>query len=357
MGRTQYVAIRLLRMIGESTLNWLSYISKLAEASKEAVRIDDVFADLSSQFVGAVKFLLRAQALPEMNLDALRSNLLRKIQQMGFDGDTRSIERRPDADVGHRAARFAFGVDARPRHINPLRGEHLLFRLQIQRREGELSPDASAFDDFSGQHKRAPKQPRCVRNVALSDRLTDARARNDFAAMCDWRNHNDVETQAHSQFAQSLYIARLAMAEVEIFTDENSPNLQVAHQNLINEFLWRQPRQIQRKRHYHGRLEADHPEPIHALRARREARRRGFGLKHFSRRGIECEHCRNTAGFDRALLDGAQNRLMTQVNTVEIADRQDAPALGRGIVRRPFRGRSEPPNFRMPRIHSRNRNR
>src|SRR5579859_4419827 len=131
------------------------------------------------------------------------------------------------------------------------------------------------------------------------------------------------------------------MTETKIFADENRANAKLLHEDLFDEFGWRELRKLDGEGLDHGGFEADDPEPIDALVVGRKTARSGIGTKNFQRRRLEGEGGGDIAGNGGAMRDVAQDFLVAEMNAVEVSDGQNAAAMKWSVVGVPCFGRME----------------
>src|ERR1700682_4838222 len=125
------------------------------------------------------------------------------------------------------------------------------------------------------------------------------------------------------------------MTEAEVFSNQDSADAQAADEYLLDKLFGRDARKVQREGKHHSGFHANHSEPVHALRICGEARRRRFGAEYFAGRGIKRECRSDSFVFRRALNGRAQYRLVTEVDAIEVANRQDTAALRKCVVSGP----------------------
>ena len=131
------------------------------------------------------------------------------------------------------------------------------------------------------------------------------------------------------------------MAEPEIFADKNGFTMQIADENLLDKFAGGEPRELESEWQNHDSFEAERVEPLHALRVGREPQRGRLRVEHLSRRGIKREGCGDRTEGVGALDGGAKNRLMAQMDAIEVANGQHAGVAEGCIARGPGLRRRE----------------
>src|SRR5258707_5558939 len=238
---------------------------KAAEAGEEAAGAGDVAGDLSAQRFGAGEFLFFAEALPEAEVHALGGDVAGKIEQVSFDAEGSAVEGGAHADVGDGAAAAGFAFEESACYVDAAGGQKLLFRLQVQRGERKAAAGAGAGNNFAGEGEGAAEEPGGVGDVGGGDFAANGGAGDDFAIEGDGRNDFDGEPVARTQLAEQGYVAALPVTEAKIFTHQHGAHVQATNENLIDEFLRGEAREIEGEGEDDGGLETDGAEPIHAL--------------------------------------------------------------------------------------------
>src|SRR6266704_3918157 len=125
------------------------------------------------------------------------------------------------------------------------------------------------------------------------------------------------------------------MPEAKIFADEDGLYMQIADKNLLDKFSGREPRQVEGERKHHNGFEAEHVEPLHALSVGGKPRRRRLRAKHFPRRRVK-RKSRGDRTEGMGVFDGgAKDRLMAQMDAIEVADGQNTGVAISCIARCP----------------------
>src|SRR6266478_1635163 len=231
------------------------------------------------------------------------------------------------------AARLS--IEAGARDVDTASGKQFLFRGEVQGGEGEAAARPGAADDFTSENEGPAQKARGVRHVARGNFAANDGAGDDFSPIDHRRNDHDVEPVFCAKFREQLHIARLLMPEAKIFTDQNGLYVQIAEENLLDKFFGRETRKIECERENHNGFEPERVEPLHALRVGGEAEGSGFRAKHFARRGIKGENSGYGIEGTSALDGGAENRLMAQMDAIEVPDGKDTSVAKRGIARSP----------------------
>jgi hypothetical protein len=180
-----------------------------------------------------------------------------------------------------------------------------------------------------------------MRHVSLGDLPANNRAGNDFTAILHGGDDLDIESKLRAEFLQQLYIPGLFVAEMEILANQHGLHMQIAYENLLDEFLGRKPREFEREGQDNGGFETERIEPFQSLRIGREARGRGLRPEYFPRRWVKGKRGGDRMQSLRALDSGAKNRLMAQVDAIEVANGQHTTVPVCGIAQRPSLGRGE----------------
>src|SRR6266436_9108349 len=122
------------------------------------------------------------------------------------------------------AARLAFKT--RARDIDAAGGKEFLFHREIQSGKGEAAPRAGAGDHVAGESKRPAEKARGMGDVARGDFPANDSAGDHFSAINHGRNDNDLEAMLCAKLGKQFHVARLLVPEPEIFTEQNSLNVQ-----------------------------------------------------------------------------------------------------------------------------------
>src|SRR5229473_6032603 len=144
------------------------------------------------------------------------------------------------------AARLAFKT--RARDIDAPGGKEFLLHREVQSGESEAAARACAGDHFTGESKGSAEKARGMRNVAGGDFPANDGAGDYLSAINHRRNDNDLELVFCTQLGKQFHVARLLVPEPEIFTEQNSLDMQIADENLLDKFLGGQAREVQCER-------------------------------------------------------------------------------------------------------------
>src|SRR6266850_6266648 len=107
---------------------------------------------------------------------------------------------------------------------------------------------------------------------------------------------------------------------MKVFANQNGFHTKITGKDLLHKFLGREAREFQCERHDYRGFDAERIEPLHALRDGGESQRRGLWPQHFPWGGIKREHRGDRIEGLRTLDRGAKNRLMAEMDTVEVTD-------------------------------------
>src|SRR5215469_11498182 len=195
------------------------------------------------------------------------------------------------------------------------------------------------MNDFAGEHERPSEQTRGVCDISLGDSLANERAGNHFSPVNHRRKHHDFESVRGAEFPEQPDIAGLLVPEAKIFADKNGANAQVANQDLLNELLGREARQLESEWQNDRRLETQIAERVDALCNSGELQRRTFRAEDTSRRRIERQSSRHGVEGTRTFGGASQHGLMPEMNAVEAANGKHAVVVKFGKPRGPRLGR------------------
>jgi hypothetical protein len=149
----------------------------------------------------------------------------------------------PHADVG--SAGQGLRVYARDGHgEHSGQGQALALDLDVGGRKTDGAADLLAVHDAPGDDEGAPEQLLGMLDVSGGQRLAHRRTGNPDAAEVDRMHRLDHETVFLPGTLQHREIAATRLAEAEVVADDQVPDRQAAHQDLLDELLARQRRQL-----------------------------------------------------------------------------------------------------------------
>jgi hypothetical protein len=119
---------------------------------------------------------------------------------------------------------------------------------------------------------------------------------------------------------------------VEVVADDDVANAEGVDQDFADEVLRGQSGQICIEGEHNAKVEAEACQQLQLALERREAEQRLVGLEEFARVGLEHDRARGAAELACVILRHLQQRLVTAVHTVKIADREcTAARCGRNL--------------------------
>ena len=257
---------------------------------------------------------------------------------MGFDGESLAVESGADTDVGggaiSAAAETCFrGVDAHAR-------EKLLLGGEIERGEDELGAGAGAGADVASEDERAAEKSGGATDASGADVGADGGAGDDFAATNHGWNQADMEAVLAAEAGKQGDVAQLAMAKAEVFADKNGAHGELVEEDA-DEVFGGVAGEFEVEAKDEDSVEASLIETFETLGKRANLRRGLGGAKDFQRQRVESNGGGDGGGGASVFEDAAQDFLVADVNTVEIADGQRSGAASGPVARTPFTGRVE----------------
>src|SRR6185295_13026492 len=136
----------------------------------------------------------------------------------------------------------------------------------------------------------------------------------------------DRETVLLTRGLKSLEISSAAGAETEIASDTDFRDFQRAHEKLGDKFVSSPSREFMRERNDQQRVDAHVRKQFFFLRQREDLFRNAIGRDDRQRMRVERDDRRRPVQLPRAFDDAADDLLMPDVQTIEVAYRCDASA-------------------------------
>src|SRR5207249_230299 len=137
------------RLLSTASGGRLSDGAGMAQAREELISAGNVGGDLRAQLFRTAEFFLGAKAFPKPHFHPLGCSHGLAIEQMRLNAERRAIECRARANVGDGAVTARLAFDASARDVDAASGEQLLFRDEVQGREGEAAARSRAADHFT----------------------------------------------------------------------------------------------------------------------------------------------------------------------------------------------------------------
>jgi len=281
--------------------------------------------DRGAQRLGPAECLLAAQALDHLDDQPPPVEVAAEVEQMDLDRPPFAGEGRPHADVEDALAHAPVHLDTD--RVDAVRGQQEAgAKMQVRGREAERPPPAIAHHHPATKRVGPAEERPRTRHVARLDERAQPRAAHLLAvARGRHRSHHlDPEPQARAERAQRLAGAGPVAAEVDVVAHHDVRQLEMAEQEVAHEGFRIERREGAREALDDRHVDAQPGEARQAVVQRLEHERRTGGRQHRDRMGLEGEGHRETRRLPRPLDRAADDRLMSQVRAVEVAEREDA---------------------------------
>lgn len=240
------------------------------------------------------------------------------------------FEGRTLADIGHRikdrpGRRSAVIEQTGPGGIDAVSGQKLVFRSQVQGWEAKMPPALIPLDHPTTHREGAAHHLFDHRDVAVVERLSDP-CRADIATRHPnlW-NHGHRKAETRAELGQKPHRAFPIATVVKIVPDVDLCGGQAPVQDLPDKALGRHLGELGVKGFDHQEIDPRGAQNLDFLVEGEEQAWRRAPTDHFSRVGLEGEKNRRSLEILRPLDHRLQNRAVSQVQPVEIADRHDGP--------------------------------
>ncbi len=284
--------------------------------------IFDIAGDLRLERIQRIELRLVAQLVQEIHVDMGAVDVAVEIQQMDFQHGLQAfLDRGAHADVGR--ARDRLRGDARDRH-----GEHAGQRqalapdLDVGGGKADGAAELLAVHDAPGNDEGAAQQSLGTLDVAARKSSAHGRAGNAEPAEIHRVHGLDHETVLASGLLQHREVSGAALAEAEIIADDQMPHRQPAHQNVLDELAGGMRRELAVEAADMDPVDAAFGEQFELVAQAGQARRRLLRREEFARMRFEGEHRRRQGQFARLGRQFSEQRAMTKMHAIEIADGQ-----------------------------------
>jgi hypothetical protein len=245
---------------------------------------------------------------------------------MHFQQPFRAAHGRPRADRGD--AGLPFQTGARHTHRENARDRrHAAMQADVRRGKSESPAQCLPRYDPSPNAKRTSEERADFAKLAGGKRFADPRRAHHVASNAVRHHFIDRESARHAGTAQYHGIALASPPEPESLADHHAFRPHRLNEHLLDEC----------SRVHAGKrgAEPQHPQFGNTGRGQcfrlvpqpHQSGRRLRRRKILTRVRLECEHGRRQACCTAAFRQDGQDRLVPEVQAVEIADRDDAPAV------------------------------
>lgn len=289
-----------------------------------------VAGNLLNQLISRAEGPLRAQPLHELDLKVLSVQIARKVQHMHLEGGAPGgVDRWTDAVVGDPSPRPAFVHD--PYRVNAERWAELGTQCKIGRGETERTPNLLTPDHKTVQHMRPTEAGRRLTNAPFCHRSTHAGAADGRRPEVDGIHHANRNIQ-HAP--QEVCITTATAPEAEVVAEDTSCRPQPTLEDITRESLWLLCREFWCECLHHNLVGTLSSEQVHPIIGSLDSRNTMTGHHHVARTRVE--RVGHHIAVTRELARRSQQRAMSEMNTVEVADRHHtAPLRQRDLLRSP----------------------
>jgi len=255
---------------------------------------------------------------------------------VGFDAEGVAVEGGADTDVGGGTigalAEAGFGG------VHADGGEEFLVRGEVEGGKDEFGAGAGARADVAGEGEGAAEESSGAGNASGADVRADDRAGDNFATENDRRNDADVKAVLAGESGEELDVAGVAVAEAEIFADEDG-----AHGELVEEdaekIFGGEAGELEVEAEDKDGVEAGAVELGEALGKGADLRRGVGRAEDFEGKRVESDGGGDGGGGASVFENAAEDFLVAEVDAVEIADGEGGGGRRGAEARAPFAGR------------------
>ena len=273
--------------------------------------------DLGAEQFWRVELFFFADVVKEGDFDAVWLGIGQRVEQEGFDGQFVAAEGGPVAYVGDGAQPVG------SRHVDAGLREEFVFGREVEGGDGLFFADAVTFHHRAFEGEGFAQHAAGAGYFAGFDQLADGGAADAFASPQDGSGGFHFEAELFAEPAERCDVARLFVAETEIFSYDDDARAELVRQHVANEVFGGETCDIERKRHQEDGFDAFGLHASQALRDGVDQFGRALRSEHFGRMGIEGED----GGDEIALAgdggDAAQDFAVAGMDAVEITDGND----------------------------------
>src|SRR5688572_17277682 len=237
------------------------------------------------------------------------------------------IKGRPSADV-------CDGVDEGPAvhcrlcDVNPRARNQLIVGLEIERRNGDIAPTTCTRRNASLDFEPAAQQAAGSGNAPLLNTLSHMRAADHDATRHDGCNLDQLK---FVPALKHLHRSRLAMSEDEVTPHAEHSCVQSVDQISPDEGIGCERRKVRVEACDEHQFDPRALDKAKLLIDRVDQPRRLVRREQAHGMRVECEDGRSYPQLAGTLNNGAENALVSKMEAIEVADREDAGTVLCGI--------------------------
>src|ERR1700683_1016498 len=280
-----------------------------------------IFQNLVAHGFWAGELLLVAQALEEYYFHFAGGQLLREVEEVRFNRQLLTVKGRSHANICDGPVNF--GAENSSCCIDAISRQSLLLGDEIESWHDELSslPCAGAY--FAFERERPAEQGFDILHSAVTQSLSNSGTGDDHAVFNYGRHDLDFKIRACADFLKQVYVASLAVSETEIVTNQYGLRSQGIHQKYFGKVFGADFCQFSVELHHYGGIDPHGVKCSEALLERHQQGRGGFGPQHLRRMRVKRQHRAFQVICAGPLGNAAENFLMAEMDTIEIADGYD----------------------------------
>jgi lipopolysaccharide export LptBFGC system permease protein LptF len=288
----------------------------------------DVFRDLFAQRVDRFESALFAQPPFEGQIDLDTIKVGREIEHMGLGDQVAPIsKRRAIADIrDDRQAPIVgpalFSEPSQVTEIDAWSRENLRFWREVRCRKPDGATSPIPLDDPSPCTEGPPEQHPGLLDLAVCQEFADSCRIHVPTLDLNLGHDRDGESQMGPALGQHAHRALSITSKMKVISDVDFEWPHTFVNMMSNEMLWADPRERMIEGFSDHGIQTQAVEGLHFLLERIEQPQFRFRLKHPPRMGLERIENRFAAkrlgAFDHEL----ENRLMPEVNAIEVSERQ-----------------------------------
>lgn len=270
-----------------------------------------------------------AQLLEEFHPHQLAVAIALEIQQMGFQQHPAAVvHRRAHAQAGH-GRQGLRGQAMHLHHEDARERRTLVAHAHVQRRESDGAAQLLAVHDPAADGVGMTQQLLRQGEVRIGQRSAHGRRGDAHTGVGDRGQGMYLEAILLAGGDQGVEGAGAAGAEAEVVTDHQPAHVQALHQDLLDEILRREGREMAAEMLHHHPVDAGVGECFELVTQVGDARRGAFGRagqlgEELARMRLEGHHRRVQPQLGGGLAHARQEGLVAQMHAVEIADGQRA---------------------------------
>src|SRR5579863_3471670 len=281
----------------------------------------------------------------------------RKIEEMRLETEIAAANGGPGAEIGDAVvpldrSRAPFDADAHG--IDAARRAEIVAQAQIGGGKADRTTAPVAGLDASFDFEGMAQQPRRLARFAPGQIPANSRRGEDGAvARRNRLQHAHAEAMVLSLLLQERGVAAALVAEMEVVPDDYVAGAKPLDQEAADEILSTHLRERSIEMQHGQQIDAQGFDAVRLGAERRQPKRWRLGMKILNGMRLEGHERQRCAHATRGLAGEIDDRAMTQVDAVEIADGDHGAAVGCGGLGRMAKNAHE--RRSEPSAHSRER--